>query len=223
MGVSVGPKKHAAGGGVPLTDINDPKQLDGLSKRVLAYARRTASVMTFWLGKGGALAKGNTVEDVACKAMVSLFGQVDPTAPGKAGKRRWDPVKYPEPWVYLMVFVKTELKNLAVSSENKLCDRDVDDAALITTETVESLLIEAELDDEHEQRIQRLYSLLIDEIAGDDALLRLHDLMIDGIHKPQVLAERLSMSVKGVNNLKRRMSNAAHRALAGLEEESTND
>jgi len=220
MGVSVGTKKGASGSKTgPVTDIKDPKQLEGLMKRLLAYARRYASVRTFWLGKGGGLAKGYTVEDVVQKALVSLFGEVDPGGKGKTGKRRWDPTKYPDPWVYLMLFVKTELRNLSVSSENKLSDRDVEDDALITNDTVESLLLEAELDAEHEQRVQRAYSLLIDEMGNDEQLQKLHDEMMGGTFKPNELADRLCMSVKDVYNLKRRMSNAGKRALARLEKE----
>jgi hypothetical protein len=216
----VGTKKGASGSSTaPVTDINDKKQLEGLMKRLLAYARRYAGVRTWWLGKGGTLAKGYTVEDVVQKAIVSLFGEVDPSGKGKAGKRRWDPSKYPEPWVYLMLFVKTELRNLSVSSENRLSDRDVDDDALITTDTVETLLLEAELSTDHEERVQCAYSLLVDEMGDDKQLQRLHDEMMGGTFKPKELADRLCMSVKDVNNLKRRMSNAGKRALARLEKE----
>lgn len=213
-------KKGASGTSTALvTDINDKKQLEGLMKRLLAYARRYASVRTWWLGKGGALAKGCTIEDVVSKAIVSLFGEVAPGGKGKTGKRRWDPSKYPEPWVYLMLFVKTELRNLSVSSENKLSDRDVDDDALITNDTVEALLLEAEFEAEHEHRVQRAYSLLVDEMGDDEQLQKLHDEMMGGTFKPKELADRLCMSVKDINNLKRRMSNAGKRVLARLEKE----
>ncbi|KAJ8135073.1 hypothetical protein OY671_011714, partial [Metschnikowia pulcherrima] len=58
VGVSVGTKKGAsATNTAPITDVNDRKQLEQSVKRLLAYARRFASVMTWWLGNGGALAK----------------------------------------------------------------------------------------------------------------------------------------------------------------------
>lgn len=219
MGVSVGTKKGASGKSpAPVTNINDPKQLEGLAKRLLAYARRYARVRTWWLGEAGALAQGNTIEDVVRYAMISLFGDVDPEA---KVKRRWDPIKYPEPFVYLMLFVKTELRNLSVSKENRRSERDVDDDALITTETAETLLLEAEEHPAHEARVQRLYELLIDEIGDDEQLAKLHDQMMDGTFKPQVLADRLCMSVQDVNNLKKRMRNAANRAFARLEKELT--
>lgn len=221
MGVSVGTKKGASNTSTALvTDIFDPKQLDGLAKRLLAYARRYSRVRTWWLGEAGALAKGNTIEDVVRYAMISLFGDVDSDA---KIKRRWDPIRYPEPFVYLMLFVKTELRNLSVSKENRRSVRDVDDDALVTTETAEALLLEAEEHPAHGARIQRLYELLIDEIGDDEQLVKLHDQMMDGTFKPQVLAERLCMSVKAVNNLKKRMRTVANRALARLEKELTHD
>jgi hypothetical protein len=221
VGVSVGTKKGAsATNTAPITDVNDRKQLEQLVKRLLAYARRFASVMTWWLGNGGALAKGNTVEDVVQKAIVSLFGEVESRGAGETGTRRWDPTKYPEPWVYLMLFVKTELRNLAVSSENRFSDRDVGDDALTTSDTIETLLVEAEFETEHEQRVQRTYSLLVDEIGADKELQKLHDEMMSGAIKPKELAGRMSMSVKDVNNLKKRMYNAAKRALARLQKET---
>lgn len=221
MGVSVGTKKGASTTSAALvTDTSDLKQLEGLAKRLLAYARRYARVRTWWLGDAGALAKGNTIEDVVRMAMVSLFGDVDPDA---KIKRRWDPIKYPEPFVYLMLFVKTELQNLSVSKENRRSVRDVDDVALITTDTAEALLLEAEEHPAHDARIQRLYGFLIEEIGDDEQLVKLHDQMMDGTFKPQVLADRLCMSVKDVNNLKKRMRNAANRALARLEKEHPHD
>jgi hypothetical protein len=201
--VNVGPKKKPSVPAVAVTDINDPKQLDGLAKRLLAFARRYAAIHTWWLGEAGALAKGNTVEDVVRRALVSLFGEVEPSRTTKAGKRRWDPVKYPEPFVYLMLFVKTELRNLSVSSENTLSSRDVDEDALITNDTPEAILLQMEADAENEERVARAYSLLIDEIGDDNQLSKLHDLAInEDLWKPKRLAERLGMSVKDVNNLR---------------------
>ncbi len=185
----MGTKKGASRTSTALvTDISDPKQLEGLALRLLAYARSYARLRTWWLGDAGALAKGNTIEDVVRKAIVSLYGDVDPDA---GVKRRWDPIKYPEPFVYLMLFIKTELRNLSVSKENRRSGRGVDDIALITTETAESLLLEAEDNAAHATRVQRLYDLLIDEIGDDEQLVKLHDQMMDGTFKPQVLADRL--------------------------------
>jgi len=214
----MGTKKVAsnAGRNAQVTDIRDPKQVDGLSKRVLAYARRYARVMTWWLGEAGGLAKGNTIEDVVCKAMVSLYGPVDPDA---RVRRQWDPVKYPEPFVYLMLFVKTELRNLSVSKENRRSERDVEVDAIFTLDDAEALMLEVENDAAQKVRVNRAYELLIEEIGDDQQLSQLHDEMLKGLLKPQLLAESLCMSVKDVNNLKKRMSNAGQRALARLQKE----
>ncbi len=209
-----------AGRNAQVTDIRDPKQIEGLSKRVLAYARRYARVMTWWLGDAGALAKGNTVEDVVCKAMVSLYGPLDPDV---RVKRQWDSLKYPDPFVYLMLFVKTELRNLSVSKENGRSERDVESGAIFTLDDAEALMLEVESDAAHKLRVNRGYELLIEEIGDDPQLSQLHDEMLKGVFKPQMLAESLCMSVKDVNNLKKRMSNAGQRALARLQKELNYD
>jgi hypothetical protein len=96
MGVSVGSKNPRGGSAMTaVVDIQDPRHLDALAKRLLAFARRFAAIRGWWLNDADALAKGNTVEDVVRKALVSLYG----------GDRRWDPTKYPDPWVYLKLFV----------------------------------------------------------------------------------------------------------------------
>lgn len=196
----------------------DTKELEALSKRLLAFARRHARTMTWWLGNGGALAKGHTVEDVVCKALVSLYGDTETERAEGTRERRWDREKYPDPWVYLVLFVETELSNLSVSSENRRCGRDLDEDALLTDDTPEALLLEAEADADRAQRVAQTYAQLIDEIGEDKELLALHDLMMhDDIRKPAVLATRLSMSVQDVNNLKRRLSRIGMRIMARLE------
>jgi hypothetical protein len=196
----------------------DTKELEALSKRLLAFARRHASTMSWWLGNGGALAKGYTVEDVVCKALMSLFVETEVERAEGTRRRRWDREKYPDPWIYLVLFVKTELRNLSVSSENKSCARDLDEDSLQTNETPEALLLEAEADADQAKRVARTYALLIDEVGNDKDLLAIHDLMMnEDIRKPAVLAERLSMSIKDVNNLKRRLSCIGIRIMARLE------
>lgn len=210
----------------PVTDIHDPQQLAALAKRLLARAYRFAATLTWWTGGTHALAKGNTVEDIACRAMVSLVGTLDPDPTTKAGKRRWDPKKYPDPFVYLAQVVETDLTNLAVSRENKPATHA--DVAVIeldlvaVTESPEALLVQAEVDAEHGKRVAQTYSFLVTEISGNAQLEQLHDLMFyDGITKPKDLAEPLAMSVADVYTLMRRMRRAATRARARFEKEST--
>ena len=211
------PKGQSTAKSAAPTEI-DPKALEALGNRLLAFARRYASLMTWWLGNADALAKGYAVEDVVGKALVSLYGDV--ATVGKR-KRSWDREKYPDPWVYLVLFVKTELHNLSVSSENKLCDRDLDDDSVLTQDTPEALLLLAEADVGRANRVAQVYSLLVDEISDHDELQKLHDLTVnEGIRKPTILAKRLSISVTDVNNLKKRLSRAYAKIAARIEEGS---
>lgn len=209
----MGPKaRGTASGTLTARDINDPKQLDGLAKQLLAFARRFARVQRWWLGEAGALAKGNEVEDIVVAALQTLFG----------GKPRWDPTKYPDPWVYLVLVVKTKLLNLVVSVENRRSVRDPDDDALVAAETPETLLLEAEEDATRSERAALAYSLLVDELGDDQLLLQLHDLIVnEDVHKPKLLAQRLGMDVKNVNNLKKRFWRACRRVLDLLEKEQS--
>jgi hypothetical protein len=180
--------------------------------------------MTWFLGDGSALAKGATVEDVVCKVMISLFGEVESQHGTRPCRRRWNPQKYPDPWIYLRLFLVTELNNLAVSADNKRNNRDVPDDSVVTDETPEQKLIDVELDTEHEELIQALYGKLIDEIGDNEGLVRLHDLMLNtSVTKPQEIAKHLNLSVNEANNLKRRLFRAAVRARASLEKERTDE
>jgi hypothetical protein len=210
MGSSTGVRPDVVSGKV--ADINDPKQLQGLAVRLLAFARRRARLKRWWLGSGGGLAKGKTAEDIACEAMASLFG----------GPRKWDPGAQPDPWEHLKSLVNNLLSNLVRSKENRTNDRDVQDDAAVTFSTPESDLIVAEEEARIERRRARGYELLQDGVLGadDPALLELHDLILkEDIHKPQELAERLNIAVKDVNNLKKRFWRICHRVLGILEKE----
>lgn len=195
-----------------VADISDPKQLQGLSLRLLAFARRRAAVRRWWLGAAGGLAKGQTVEDVVCEAVESLFG----------GKRRWDPASQPDPWEHLKSVVNSLLSNLVRSKENRLNSRDVPQDAVAPQDTPESALLRSEEEGALEKRRERAYSLLVDQIADadDKKLLALHDLIMnENIHKPQELSKRLSIPVAEVNNLKKRFWRACRRVLDILDKE----
>jgi DNA-directed RNA polymerase specialized sigma24 family protein len=199
-------------------DINDSAQLQGLSVRLLAYATRRAKVKRWWLGGAGALAKGKMAEDVACEAILSLFG----------GPRRWEQTSQPDPWLHVKSVVNSILSNLVRAKENRVSNRDVEDDAASTQSTPESEMIAAEGEVWLEKRRALAHSLLQDEIlaADDGTLLSLHDLIVrDDIHKPQELAQRLGTSVRDVNNLKKRFWRICRRVLDILEKEEgqTND
>jgi DNA-directed RNA polymerase specialized sigma24 family protein len=186
-------------------DINDPKVLEGLSVRLLAFARRSAKLKRWWLKSSDGLAKGRTAEDVACEAIASLFG----------GKRKWQPASQPDPWEHLKSTVNSLLWGLSVARENRVCIRGVEDNDASTNQTPESQLMSQE-------RRERGYSMLESEIlsADDSALLSLHDLIVnEDIHKPEELAPRLGITVADTNNLKKRFWRVCHRTLEKMEKE----
>jgi DNA-directed RNA polymerase specialized sigma24 family protein len=210
----VGTKNDAQKGdlGGAAVDLNDPKQLQGLSLRLLAFARRRAKVKRWWLGMADALAKGNTVDDIVCEAMASLFG----------GPRRWDPKTQPDVWEHLKSVVNSVLSNLVRAKENRVNKRGVEPDLAAVRETPESEMLSVEHEEWLERRRVRAYSLLQEEALGanDEALLSLHDLILkEDIHKPQELAKRLNVSVNAVNNLKRRFWRICRRVLEVVERE----
>lgn len=191
-------------------DMNNPKELQGLSVRLLAFARRTARVRRWWLESAGVLAKGNAVDDVVCEAMVSLFG----------GVYHWNPSAQPDPWEHLKYVVRRLLQNLARSEENRTCSRDVAEDVAACGETPEMALLRVEEAQRLDTRRERAYSLLVDAVADDAKLLALHDLILnDDIHKPQDLSKRLGIPVPEVNNLKKRFWRACRRVFDILEKE----
>jgi DNA-directed RNA polymerase specialized sigma24 family protein len=210
----VGTKNDAQKGdlGGAAVDLNDPKQLQGLSLRLLAFARRRAKIKRWWLGMADALAKGNTVDDIVCEAMASLFG----------GPRRWDPKTQPDVWEYLKSVVNSVLSNLVRAKENRVNKRGVEADLAAVRETPETEMLSVEHEEWLEKRRVRAYSLLQEEAlaANDEALLSLHDLILkEDIHKPQELAKRLNVSVNAVNNLKRRFWRICRRVLEVVERE----
>jgi hypothetical protein len=191
----------------------DPDVVEGLSMRLLAFATRRARVLSWWLGEAGALAKGNTAQDVVLDALSQLYG----------GEHRWDPTRYPDPFAYLVLVVKTKLWNLAVSSENRLSERGVEDVALVEITTPETLLLEIEANAERRARASRVASALAAELKNDEELTSLHELMIEqGILKPNELAQRLGKPARYINNLKKQLARAWKRVATRLETERDN-
>jgi hypothetical protein len=181
--------------------------------RLRAFASRRARLFSWWLGDGGALAKGNTVDDVVLDAISRLYG----------GKHHWDPKRYPDPLVYLILVVKTKLWNLAVSSENRLSERRLDDDSLVEIKTPETLLLEVEAHAERRARAALVSSALASEFKNKKALRSLHELMVsEGVRKPRDLARRLKKPVAYINNLKKKLARAWERVASRLETERDN-
>jgi DNA-directed RNA polymerase specialized sigma24 family protein len=200
--------KSAAPNKATVIDLSDPVQFNEMATRLLALARRMASVKRWWHQAPDALAKGRTVEDVVSVAMASLFG----------GSRKWDPVKEPDPWNHVKSVISSELSNLVTSLENRRTTRGVDDELVANTETPREALLRKE---EQAARRQRAYSLLIEQIGDDDQLVKLHDLIVtEDLHKPQELALRMNITVTEANNLKKRFWRACKKVLAVLKKEN---
>ena len=130
-------------------DVNDAKQLQALSIRLLAFTCRRAKTKRWWLGAAGALAQGKTNEDIVCEAIGSLFG---------ISKRRWDPQAQPDPWEYLKSTVNSLLSNLARNDENRRTSRGVEEDAAAAEVTPESELLRVEYEVRLRKRRARAYS-----------------------------------------------------------------
>jgi DNA-directed RNA polymerase specialized sigma24 family protein len=210
-------KGKAEKGMAPVINIDDPAQLQGLAIQMLAFARRRAKGRKWWLSCSGSLAKGEEVEDVVAKAIASLFG----------GSRKWNRAEYPDPAEHVRSVINSLLSNLVRAKENRLQSRVVSDDIRAQADDPEQALIRKEEEAALERRRERGHLLLIDGLAQDGQLMKLYDLMVnDHVIKPQELAMRLGVSVKEVNNLKRRFWRACEKMIDALDREpegSTND
>lgn len=192
----------------------DAQLLNELSLRLLAYARRRSRIWHWWSGEAGNLAKGHTIEDAVCEAMGSLFG----------GLRKWNPETEPDVWNYLKSAVNSILSNLSRSADNRRTSRDGDEDVRGDGDTPESQLLDRERRDALAARRDRGYSLLIDEFGDDEDLVRLYDLIVEhDIHRPTALSERMGLSVREVNNLKKRFWRACIRVIDILEKDDANE
>jgi DNA-directed RNA polymerase specialized sigma24 family protein len=183
-------------------DIEDPKQLQDLAIRVRAFAQARSKVYTWWLRPVGALARGNTLDDVVATAVASLFG----------AKRSWNPNTEPDPFEYLKSVVNSELWKLARSAENRRTSRLTDGQEYESDDTPLTRLVEAEVDAQLQRRRDRFYSLLVEAICDRPDLVELHDLIVNnGTDKPQEIAAQLGISVGDANNLKKRFMTACNK------------
>src|SRR5688500_18218523 len=82
-------------GGVQVTAAGQltEAQVNALAVRLLDYTRSLCKLRG-WREGDLALARGSGADDVARQALLTLYTDV--------GKRRWDPVNYPDPWKHLV-------------------------------------------------------------------------------------------------------------------------
>jgi hypothetical protein len=201
----------------PVINVDDPAQLQGLAIQMLAFARRRAKGRKWWLSGAGSLAKGEEIEDIVSKAIVSLFG----------GSRKWNREEQPDPAQHARSVINSLLSNLVRAKENRLLSRQVSDDIPSQADDPEQMLLQKEEEAAIEGRRQRGYLLLIDGVSHDEQLMKLHDLMVnDHISKPQELAARLGVSVAEVTNLKKRFWRVCEKMIDTLDrapEGSSND
>jgi hypothetical protein len=204
-------KGKAEKGVTPIINVDDPAQLQGLALQMLAFARRRAKGRKWWLSGAGSLAKGEEIEDIVCTGMASLFG----------GTRKWNSAEQPDPVQHVRSVINSLLSNLVRAKENRVLSRHVSDESPSQGEDPEQALLRKEEGAALERRRERGYLLLIDGVANDDQLMKLHDLMVnDHISKPQELAARLGAAVSEVNNLKKRFWRACDKMIDTLDREA---
>src|SRR5690242_3297729 len=89
----------------------DPHKLnhEGLGLRLMAYARRRARRYA-WSHGPKLLTKGHQLEDLVQDAIMKLF-------------TKWNADKYPDPWPFLVLELRTGISNLARSVYNRRTDR----------------------------------------------------------------------------------------------------
>lgn len=189
----------------PAAIESDPERL---AVRLLAYAIRRAASLG-WKAEDSILARGQGVEDVVQDAIASLSGGDK--------RKRWDPATTPDPMDHLRPFVNSRLSTLSRSYENRKVKYQVDSEAHPSGDDPLSDVIDRQLAPWR----QRAADLLLEEILGDDPLLRLYDLLERGgvEQKPAALAAQLSVPVADVKNALKRFWRAWERVREVLSRE----
>jgi DNA-directed RNA polymerase specialized sigma24 family protein len=171
-------------------DVAPDLDIDTLAIKLLGFVRRRAMGLQLISGlHGTGLPKGQDLEDIVAESIASLYG----------GDRAWDRGKYPDPWAHLVLTAKSLLSNLFTSKDSQLTERrlpeelpDKEDNKG-TPESVYAL----------QERKNKIYARLVDLVSEDSPLVKVHDLIHEG-YKPSEIAPKLGVSVREVNNLKKR-------------------
>jgi hypothetical protein len=175
-------------------------------KRMMAYAAHLAKNEYTWRG-GTILPKGGDIEDIVFIVVKKLY----------SGERTWDPSRVSlEAWLALNI--RSEMNNLfrsAFDSEGNLRelvlqDPDQDDPMDHGNgHADEAMFAEPEtalLEQEQQERRERLVEALYEAISDDKLLVRIFEAIVDGCErKPSVLAERLQVPVTDINNALKRL------------------
>lgn len=211
-------KSRKAADSVELPRETDPKKLDvkAYAVRLLAHVRRRVRAYVWRYGPG-ILAKGSLVEDVVQEAILSLF-------------TKWDSAKYPDPWPYLLLEVRTKFSNLASSYDAQNVGALKDDHVETTRER--HLLVGLKLGDpeftpedailakENQRWRERVHEAFLEELVDDEQLMALHDLAEnEDIEEPRFVAGRLGLSISEVNNQKKKLKRVSDRVLRKVRDE----
>lgn len=183
----------------------------GLVERIIAYAVQLAKIEYRWRA-GTLLPKGNDIKDIVYTVIKKLY----------SGERTWEPDRVPlETW--LRNNVRSEMNNLfrsAFTPSRNLrevpLETDDDSVPVDATEhhaveegvigdkpvNPETVLIEKEKRRQRDNMINALYRA----IEGDDILEAIYFAVLEGgERKPQILAEKIGVSVSEINNALRRL------------------
>jgi DNA-directed RNA polymerase specialized sigma24 family protein len=162
--------------------------IDTLAIKLLGFVRRRAKRLQLAFGRyGTGLPKGQDLEDIVAESLASLYG----------GDRKWDRVKYPDPWAHLVLTSKSLLYNVFSSKERQTTDHEAPEEIVDINRGTPELVYA------YEERKNLIYMRLIDRVGSDSQLLKIHDLIEEG-YKPVEIAPKLGIPVREVNNLKKR-------------------
>jgi DNA-directed RNA polymerase specialized sigma24 family protein len=172
----------------------DPARLDRvrLAKKTLLYALRRGRRVA-WLFRDPALANKQVAEDVAAEAMGSLYG----------GPRRWNPEKVPDVEQHLRSTVNGLLWNLGVSAAQRSGRCSVDGDTVEDGFDPETLLVAKE----QEAWEKVLHEKVMEKVLENDELLALYTCVErEGTCKPSVIAQKLGITTREVDNRKRALN-----------------
>jgi hypothetical protein len=182
---------------------------DETIKRLLYYTLYQVRART-WRGiRGGSMPGGREAEDIVSQAVEDIL----------AGRRAWDPARYPDLFVYLRSIVDSKLSHLGTSAENWRMlaafpplengypwttggrKQPCDSAA-----SPPEVLIQAEEERLAEALLQGFANSLVEE----PLLQGIVRCILDGIDKPAAIASRVGVTIERVYSARRRLQRKWH-------------
>lgn len=182
---------------------------------LVRYALFKVRRLKWHTGDRESLPEGKTAEDLACEAIEKVV----------SGDRRWDPTTCPDLLRYLKGVVDSLVSHLVVSEEHRRVRRmpqtdegqEVEELLTMadpTAETAEHLVsVQVDLETRVVERLaaERFVDALFDQIAGDEELEAMVDILLRGIVKPKEIAAETGMNVERVYKLREKLDRAVQR------------